>query len=386
MLPRVITGVLALWLSLDVGGRFLPVGWLGVLPEHEATRRPGRYSPFIPGLTLANRAWHGETATTGNLPPRETRSPIQFSTDSLGFRKTPGVSPDSPVELILRDGASFAYGGGLSDHETLPAVLSAAGLPTYNGGRFFWDPLTYRQLEWMLGRFQPAHPAILALAWEQTDYELSQLEGLPWRLDAPGRRILGDERWAEFRETVQYTRRRWSGFWQISPLEIGCVRLFKWFGDDVLLPNRYRAAVESRSIGGQRMLFLASEVERSLHPPGPERVARNADFFLAYQRWLAQRGHRLFVVLLPNRYTLYGPVADGPRAASPYLGHFAQALAQRGVPVLNMLPVFQAHTSAELASGGPLSFYREDHHWSPSGVRLTAQAVLAEFFPDRGAR
>ena len=70
-----IVGLLVAWFVVDFGGRFLPVDWLHVLPEHIATRRPGRYSPFIPNLSLRYDPWVGETAMTGNLRPQETRPP-----------------------------------------------------------------------------------------------------------------------------------------------------------------------------------------------------------------------------------------------------------------------------------------------------------------------
>ena len=43
-LTRLAVSLLVLWALLDIGGRLLPVDWLHVLPEHIATRRPGRYA------------------------------------------------------------------------------------------------------------------------------------------------------------------------------------------------------------------------------------------------------------------------------------------------------------------------------------------------------
>src|ERR1035438_4367427 len=79
-----IVTTLILWLALDILPRFLPVSWLHILPEHVATRRPGKFTPFIPNLTIRYDPWIGETAMTGNLQPMETRTALTFSTDSLG--------------------------------------------------------------------------------------------------------------------------------------------------------------------------------------------------------------------------------------------------------------------------------------------------------------
>ena len=381
-LTPILTYLLVAWFVADVGGRLLPVEWLHILPEHVATRSPGRYSPFIPNLNFLNDSWTGETAMTGNLKPTETRPAVHFSTDAWGYRATPGVPPGAKFDLILHDGASFAYGGGLSDNETLPAVVSSTtGLKMYNGGHFFWDPPGVQCLDDLLAKTEGQKPTVVLLEWEQFDHDLAQLDGRPWRLDGPGKALLGAERYTQLRGDLQFAKRYLNAVWNISPLEVLSIRLFKSLSNDVILPNRYRQAVEARTLpGGQRILFLTDEVRRTMHPPTEKDVLARAQYFSHYQQLLAARKLDLYVVLLPNKYTLYGTLIDGvsPPIEPPYLDRLEIAISKTGVKVVNMLPELRRQAAAELASG-ELSYYREDHHWSPRGVRAVAAALAARY-------
>jgi len=368
---------LLLWAAADVAGRFAPVGWLHVLPEHEATRRPGRYHPFIPDLTVRTDPWVGETALTGNLAPTETRTPVTFGTDALGFRRTPGVPPDGGADLILYGGSSFAYGGGLSDDETLPAVLTRdAGVRVYNGGHFWWDPLTLESLDWLTGRLKSPRSAVVMIYWEDADLEPQSLHPKARRVDRLVEKVVGRGRFGSLRDDLEYARRYAKAVWSISPVEVLSIRLYKALSNDRILPNRYRSAVEARTLpGGERMLFLEEEVARVLRPPGDDAVTRLGDYYAECARHLAAQDRGLFVVLVPNRYTLYGPALDGTRAApaDPYIDRVDRELRRRGVAALNGLAVLRPDAAGDLASGR-LSFYREDHHWSPLGVERIARA------------
>jgi hypothetical protein len=380
---RWVVGVLLAWVIADLGSRLLPLHWFHVLPEHEATRHPGRFYPFIPNLRIHYAPWIGETATTGNLSPEETRAPIEFSTDGLGFRLTPGVPTEGKVDLLLFAGASFAYGGGLSDGETFPAeVTRQTGQRMYNGGHFFWDPIGLDALDWLLGKLGNQRPAVVLLEWEDSDHEISQLEGLPWRMDRPGRALLGPQRYHQFREDVQYFRRYANALTFLSPLEILCVRLDKRLEDDRILPNPYSAKVVVKQLPDRkRILFLKEEVERATLPIPDEFVRHQADYFDYYARRLAERHLKSYVILIPNKYTLYGRFLGGELPRRRYIDRLEQALKDRRVDVLNGLAVLDTHAAAEVASG-QTSFYLDDHHWSAQGVRLISEAFAEKLKRD----
>jgi hypothetical protein len=369
---------------LDVAGRFGPIEWLNVLPELAAARRPGLLHPFAPNMTIHHDPWIGETAVTGNLPPREFRAPVIFSTDKLGFRLTPYALSQPKIDFLLTGGASFAYGGGLSDDETFPAVLTRdEKLPTYNAGRFYWDSTHFIYVARLVDRLKAQKPsAAIYLYWENMNppLDVRQLDPLQWRIDGLGKAVLGESRYAELRERVQYDNRYLTAILSVSPMEVLSTRFFKRLSNGRILPNRYAAAVVSSVLpNDQRILFLQTEIQRVLSPPSDDLMRQHADFFEEYARRLAALNMGLYVILMPNKYSLYGEFVDGSGAAPtvPYLNRLEVELSRRRLTVLNGLSVLKPLARADIESG-ELCYYRDDHHWSPKGVRRIA-AAFAQF-------
>lgn len=369
----------------DVAFRFLPVHWLHVLPEHEATRRPPAHGTFIPNLHIHYDPWIGETATTANQHPTETRSPIEFSTDDLGFRLTPGVSAHDKVAAVLANGASFSYGGGLSDSETFPAVFTRkTGLEMYNAGRFFWDGVSFEETDWLLNHLGNPHAAVILMYWEDQDLVPQQLDGPRSQMDKFGPRLLGKSRYLAFKHTYKAAFRQEQAFWFLSPMEVCSTRALKYLSNDVILPNGYKqAAVKLVLPDGKPMLVLDEEVERVIHNPDDAMVERNADYFAYFQKHLTARGNQMFVILMPNKYSLYGPALHAPGASVPvpYLDRVEASMNAKGIKTLNVLTLLKPYAAAEIASG-QMSYYREDHHWTPLGVGRVVDALQAKFGPD----
>ena len=386
-LTRTLVILLIVWAALDVIGRLGPVAWLHILPEHVATRRPGRFYPFIPNMSLVEDPWIGETATTGNLPPDESRPPVKFSTDEAGFRLTPGASPNEDVDLILFAGSSFAYGGGLSDDQTFPAVFTRkTGMHMYNGGHFWWDPQNLPSLDYLLDHLKGPKSAVVMLCWEDADFLPSHLPGTQWPAAKLARPLLGAKRNAQLAGAWEYGRRFSTAVWNISPMEVLSIRAFKRISNDKILPNRYKAAVVPRTLpNGQDILYLDEEVNRVQNPPRDEVVKRHGDYFENVAKHLAARGVQMYVILIPNRYTMYQPYTDPDvRVHERYLDRMQKELEGRGVNVFNSLPLLQAYASEDVASG-QLSFYREDHHWSPLGVERIADG-FAQYLKQYGGK
>src|SRR5262245_58980320 len=89
--------LIAAWVCVDAVPRFLPLDWLQLNPWQIAQRQPGPHSPFHPDLRSLTWKYVGGEAILGNLPPTETRSPVVFSTDHLGFRATPAIAASAPA-------------------------------------------------------------------------------------------------------------------------------------------------------------------------------------------------------------------------------------------------------------------------------------------------
>jgi hypothetical protein len=365
---------------LDVGLRLLPIDWLGINPVQVATRKPGRYSPFIPNLELSHAGLPGELALMANLPPSEVRSPIRFTTDGLGFRATPGPT-GKPVEILVFEGDSFTFGAALSDDETLPAALARElGVRVYNGGRFFTDPERLVELDWLLDRLGNRPRTMLYVLMETVDLSAAA-DYDRGRVDQAGRRLLGASTYFQVKDDLRYANRFLKLWTQISPLGIVSQRTFKRLANDSIRPNSYKEHVEERRFpDGRRFLLEQRYLDRHLNPPD-ERTTRNtADYLASFRDQVRARGLDFWVLLVPEALSVYEPWllrADEKAAGRPaYLDQLERQLLVRGLNVINGLAVLRPLAAEDVAAGN-LSYFREDLHWTPLGVNRIAGAAAS---------
>jgi hypothetical protein len=92
-------------------------------------------------------------------------------------------------------------------------------------------------------------------------------------------------------------------------------------------------------------------------------------------RRLRERGTTLVVLLVPEKEQIH--IRALPKAMQASLAHgpelFAsieQGLEAEGVPVVNLMPVFQERTAA-----GQRLYWRDDTHWNDDGIRLAAEQL-----------
>ncbi|MGZ8397880.1 MAG: alginate O-acetyltransferase AlgX-related protein [Gemmatimonadales bacterium] len=357
--------VLALWLCLDLVLRFLPAAWFGPHPVDLATARPSRQSSFTPSFNKVFHNWEGDGAKEANLPPTERRTPYRISVDSLGFRRNPFASATDSPDVLFLLGRSFLLGAALSDEETLPAAFTvASGLEAYNGHGLNRP----EQLDWLLGRL-PGRPWLAVLVLIEDDSLIRPQNQVVHSLP------LGN--WVD--RTARASWRRWS----TSPLERLCRRLIRSVSDDQILPNEgLRGGRQLRLPDGRPMLFRLYEVRTAQKG----RTAKDAERLGNYAAWwrdeLASRGIDTWVLLLPSRYTVYGPWLESGEARKSIIGieeyiyELDRQIRGRGIRTLNALPIYRASVEEQLKTG-ELLFYREDNHWNPRGVELIA-GVLSD--------
>jgi hypothetical protein len=358
--------VLAFWLTLDLVLRFLPYAWFDPHPIDMATARPGPHSEFTPNFEAVFHDWEGDGAREANLPPTERRSAYSITTDSLGFRRNPSASPTEPPDVLFLLGRSFLIGAALSDDETLPAAFTrASGLDAYNGAGANRLADVDRLLERLPGR---ARTAVLILLEDD-------------RPAPPGGGGQGDME-ALF-GWLGDVRRSLFHWWSISPLELVASRLNKLLSDDGILPNEGRLGGRQLRLPDRKpMLFRRYEIV----PARVGRSARDAARLVDYAEWwrdqLARRGIDSWVLLMPSRYTIYGPWLEtgetrhGVLRMEEYIQRVSRELRARGIRTLNALPVYRASVPQQLETGD-LLFYREDNHWNARGVEVIAR-VLAD--------
>ena len=369
-LSRLAVAVLAGWLVVDVGLRFLPVERLGVSAITAAQRFTGRHSPFRANLSIVVPAGSpGENAVRGNLPPTELRPPLRFSTDHLGYRRNPEMPPGATPDVLFIGGDSFIYGANLSDEETLPAAFTrVSGLVAYNGGRSHLTPMMMSDLDWLLAQLPGVPTKAVLVHLEQHRRSTKDRLGEVSNLE----------------QDFRYARWIVKGWWDASPLSNATRRLFRRLSNDKLLTNVYEQQVVAYELAdGHSMLFRDSETFPARIAQTPEQILATSEYIEAWTRELSARGIQAHVLLLPTRFTLYGPWleqaeerrADVLRTVNDF--YFLQAeLKKRGIRTTNGLEIFR-RTAIEDLGRRELPFYREDNHWAPEGVNRIAQ-VLAD--------
>ena len=377
--------VLAAWLALDVGLRLAPPARLNVNPFAAAARRPPRAASFAPHFTARVDNYVGDAVREANAPQTERRPPMRLTVDARGFRANPFLSASDPPDVLLLGGASFGYGAALSDDETLPAVLTRLGrVRVYNGGLYHDDDLTLRRPDALLAGLSARPRAVLFLVVEHERPTLpppgrgrmaALTAAYPAAAPAIGhvRRVQG-----ELRELG----RRVARWWGFSPLDVMTARLFRGLSDDRVLPNEYARGTRTLALpDGRPMILRRYELEPVEQGRSPADAPPVADYLAWWRDSLAVRGMATRVLLVPSRYTVYGPWLE-PRGAQRsavlrvggYLDRVAAELRARGIPAVNALPLFREAAEGELRTGA-LSFYREDNHWTARGVERVARVV-----------
>ena len=376
--------VLAAWLALDVGLRLAPPAWFGVNPFSDALRRPARGASFAPNFTAVADHYVGDAVREANAVPTESRPPMRVTFDARGFRRNPLLAPGQPPDVLLLGGASFGFGAALSDEETLPAAITRrSGLGMYNGGLAGEDALTIRRVDRLLAGLPGRPRTALLLIVEHENLAppprgRGRVAALVAAWPALGPAV---DRGRALRRGVAEARRQVGRRWGYSPLDIVTGRLFRHLSDGRVLPNSYARGTRTLTLPDGRPMYVRHyELAPAEQGRGPADAGPVAEYVGGWRDSLAARGIATRVLLVPSRYTVYGPELEpgAGRAAAlqvgAYLDRLAGDLRARGIPTVNALPVFRAAAPEELRTG-VLSFYREDNHWNARGVERIARVV-----------
>jgi hypothetical protein len=376
-LGTLLPALMALAVVCDLAGRFLPLDWVAFRVWEPALRTtlsaPG---PFEPGKVVRMRRAYGDLASMGNLRGLRQYHDEEFHVDRLGFRNGYDIDRETYAGIVTGD--SFIVGHAELEAETFSGQLTQlAGARFYNAG-FSLPP----------GPPPPDPLASLAATLKLRPgvaiFELLERQARippPARVDEPvvsyppGRSVVPASRAGAFETRFLPMVHRLSP-WVESPLRIETLRFLRWFQDDVFEPNGHAAAVVRRQLpGGDDMLFIPWD----LGPVGDPQplVAAWTDYLTWYARKLRQHDLQLMVVLVPNKYTVYGPLtAGGPREpeGAALLRGVADRLRSGGLSVVDLTPLFTAQAAARLPRKEYL-YWRDDTHWNAAGIRLAAETV-----------
>ena len=356
LLGRFAPAIIAICLLLDISLRFVPPRFFA-FRAWEAMHRlgPGK-GPFLANASYRNPRAYGDLANIANLPQNRQFHEEEFHTDGAGYRNR--QTPARPFRGILLVGDSFAAGAGVPDEQSLGEQISkATGLAVYNAAGAYNVAKLVTELEMEQG----------LVIWQQSERTAIPLPSVP--------RARGAKRtWrGRIQELKQQATFRYSGYWHYSPLGIVFGRPVRLLQNDRVLPNPSRGSVFVAKLQNWReMLFAWPEVANyDRDRPAP------AEYFVRLNGRLEQKGLRLLVLLVPDKYVVYHDLivpAQRPADRMPYFSIVEQHMADADVPVLNLVPLFRKR-AAELLPGDDYLYWLDDSHWNARGIHEAAEAI-----------
>jgi len=163
---------------------------------------------------------------------------------------------------------------------------------------------------------------------------------------------------------------------KVSPVRVLSRRLLRHFQDDRWFPNPDRADVLRATLrNGREMLFQGTDAAWT-----PERASEDqaVRYFTWLERRLAKEGLDLLVVLVPRKYTVYGPLLEAAGGdvdvGARSLARIAQRLEAEAVPVVDLTASLRAAAVAALDQGRYV-YFLDDTHWNADGIAVAAGVI-----------
>jgi hypothetical protein len=353
-MPRLLACVAA----VDIAMRFMSVDPLTFRAWEALSRFRPPGAPFEPNRRYVQPRSYGDTAAIGNLPEWREYHAERFTTDSRGFRN---VTNAAAAPWVVVTGDSFAVGSGVDDQDTLPSRLTRLlGGDVYNAAGVDVEPDRLLPLVRQLGMRRG-----LVLYVYSEDRELPAVPS--------ARKLEVNALLARATKPVAGVVGRVRGLVEMSPLRILAEKAFKRLANDRFLPNGYRAnAIRGRLRNGDTMLFAADRARLTVS----ERPS-SAAYWSWLRRGLQKEDFDLLVVLVPSKYTVYGPLLIPPATTTGgngYLDRLERDLRDAEVAALNLAPALSARAASEVDRHLYL-YRRDDIHWNSRGIELAATIV-----------
>ena len=133
--------------------------------------------------------------------------------------------------------------------------------------------------------------------------------------------------------------------------------------------------VKTRFVEGPDAL-VGGRAARAVHSKMP-RVEMTCRLTAAIADFVVRQRARVLVMLIPS-VELHDQVIN----PAPEYAELRDCLAERGVPTLDLDPVFRAYVAA--TPKGMITF-GDDRHWSPEGHRIVSEALAAHLYNDASA-
>jgi alginate O-acetyltransferase complex protein AlgJ len=296
-----------------------------------------------------------EEGDLGHHTPYAVKKLNRWVTDASGYRKEP-VPGARPIIVIVGD--SNVAGAGVSQHETLAAVLGAAlNVDVYpvapaNMNNYLKDV-----------RFLINPPKVVIVA--------SIEKAIP-TLHGPRRELLRPtDHWRSLQAILLSVRTHPA----LCAITVPFDRMLK---SNML--HYVRASVR-RLLGrnlnrnvvvgndGATLFLRGALTSRTM---GEEQVTQSVAIIESYARAVKARGSTLLFLPIPNKENIHGDLL-GITEPRDFIPRLTEVLSDRAIPTINTQRLFEEAVSR---GSGPL-YLRDDSHWNARGIRIAAEAVAA---------
>lgn len=299
------------------------------------------------------------------------------SLDAAGFRNVP--APPELAHPIVVAGDSFMASGYPMTNMFAVRLAGISGLPVYNRAMLGVGPFLSLVRFVDSERFVSRAPRILVWGFIERSVIRHAFSGMMYQLDIREKGIRPAD---HYERSATRTRLVWQ---ELAPSQLKTAlpdtSAMAHFARRAW--NRLRYAllgminpevfVAAGKVAGRPMLMYRPAVEIMIGDPAERNLVEVAGAIRYAGDFMARRGIRLVVVLIPDKEQVYrelvpAHVRDGRELPPSCLGELEERVRAEGIPAVNLLPLFRAH-----AAEGELLYWPDDTHWNERGIALAAE-------------
>jgi len=323
--------------------------------------------PFEPNLFLVKRKAYGDLASLGNFPGLREEHDEEFRSDKFGYRNSYAADTARSAGIVVGD--SFVSASSVPADKTLSGQLTTLdGGYYYNAGGF--PPPGPDAIESLLPKLNiPSGTVVFVLlerrarsappSLDSTSSTLPPLKLGPFVVRGRALRV-----WSRL-------------FGDPSPAAILSRKIFRRIQNDVLQPNIYKEEVVRRTLqNNDEMLFYPADIDPVSDVQTPS--IEWSSYLKTFANRMAKHSLRTIVLLVPNKYTVYGPVlknAPVQAIGERLMTAIQNELSNAGVPVVNVTSVYLSDAENGLSQKHYL-YWRDDTHWNANGIGVAANQML----------
>ncbi|MBU1694233.1 MAG: hypothetical protein KKC51_09755 [Verrucomicrobia bacterium] len=307
----------------------------------------------------------------------QVRPAGQQIVDGAGFRNLP-APPDLAHPIVVVGDSFMAAGEPMTNMFPL-RLAELSGLPVYNRAMAGVGPFLSLVRFVDSDRFKNRRPRIMVWGFIEREAVRHGFSGMVYQLDIRDRGVKPAEQyelsatatrvvWPELApQTLKQSLPDTSVLAQFSYRLWSRLR-YALFG--MITPDVY---VSSGEVEGHRLLFLRRKMKVYAVDTQELNLADVTDAVRYTSEFLARRGVRLVVVLIPDKESVYRELMPAHEQQAPALplsslDDLETHIRAEGVPVVNLLPTFR-----ERAKRGELLYWADDTHWNERGIQLAAE-------------